>query len=229
MRLGNLPLEIQVAVLRLCSPKDLAVFSRVNTSLRHVAEHVLYSRIDYSAGPAEMAILSDKRDPLALKDDRSLLHTLVAYPRKASIVKTFYIQLKTTSLYDTHTKALQLVLVKLAEALGKMPNLIDFRIVYLPVGDLSEGLISQVIRLVAVITRAMIVNLQLQLVATEAITSTSMRYSWSIIMISKELLTIIPAYNSSESIILASSTRIRIFGQKSRPSIEIHLAVAQCL
>ncbi|KAF8341136.1 hypothetical protein F5887DRAFT_385693 [Amanita rubescens] len=146
MRLAGLPLEIQVDILRLCSPKDLAVFSRVNISLRHVAEHVLYSHIEFSAGPAEMAILSDNRVPLALKEDRSLLHTLTAYPQKASIVKTFYVELETTELYNTHTKALQLVLIKLAEALGKMSNLIDFRVLYLPMGDLSEGRISEVIR-----------------------------------------------------------------------------------
>ena len=45
MFLGDLPLEIQDNILEHCSPSDLAVLSRVHTSVRDVAEYTLYAHI----------------------------------------------------------------------------------------------------------------------------------------------------------------------------------------
>ena len=60
------------------------------------------------------------------------------------MVKALYIELEKKWGYDD---AVHFVLVKLAEALEKMPNLVDLRIIYSPMKE-SEGRITQAIRLV---------------------------------------------------------------------------------
>ena len=144
MFLGDLPLEIRYNILEHCSPRDLAVLSRVHTSVRDVAEYALYSHIRYCAQPHDM--VSSERvqaAPQRLKEE-SLLHTFANNSRKASMVKALYIELEKKWGYDD---AVHFVLVKLAEALEKMPNLVDLRIIYSPMKE-SEGRITQAIRLV---------------------------------------------------------------------------------
>ena len=61
------------------------------------------------------------------------------------MVKAFYIELEKNWGCDD---AVHFVLVKLAEALEKMPNLVDLRIIYSLMKE-SEGRISQAIRFVS--------------------------------------------------------------------------------
>lgn len=158
MFLGDLPVEIQYNISAHCSPSDLAVLSRVHTSVRDVAEHALYGHIRYCAQPLNMigTIIEWPKISLDypfgykevtqwLRDSKSLFHTFAANSRKASMVKALYIDLeKNWGCDDT----VRLVLVNLAEALEKMPNLVDLRIIYSPMKDQFEGRISQVIRFV---------------------------------------------------------------------------------
>ena len=128
MFLTDLPLEIRLRISKHCSPSSLAILSRVNTSLRDVAEYALYSHIHY------------------WEENRLLLHTFATNPRKASRVKGFYVELnigKQGSEVVTRS-----ILVKIAEALKKMPNLVDLRILYeLNYVDHScEDRLNQVIR-----------------------------------------------------------------------------------
>jgi hypothetical protein len=159
MFLRDLPLEIQHAILEHCSPSDLAVLSRVHTSVRDVAEHALYSHIRYRARPLDM-VSSETRNNhvvLGLKENRSLLHTFATNSRKASMVKAFYVELETSKgsnglhALDDGRNVVGFVQVKLAEVLEKMPNLVDLRILYCPVITWSQGRISQAIRFVRVI------------------------------------------------------------------------------
>src|SRR6266550_7424754 len=126
MYLTTLPFEIQVRILQLCSSNDLAALSRVQTSVRDVAEYVLYSHIHFRAPPDAMVFYVWTTLPARWKDDRSLFHTLAANPRKAAIVKAFYVQLEKFA----PGKVLRLVLIKVAEALENMSNLVDLRILY---------------------------------------------------------------------------------------------------
>ncbi|KAF8655893.1 hypothetical protein AX14_008118 [Amanita brunnescens Koide BX004] len=149
MILGNLPPEIQSRILELCSPNDLAVLSRVHTSLQDVAEYALYSRIQYRARPFDLIITSGDvtnfdEDSWVPQEDRSLLHTFANNSRKASMVKMLYVELLTDEVtsepqgvgydYRARRKRIQFVLVKLADVLVKMPNLVDLRILH----DLME-------------------------------------------------------------------------------------------
>ncbi len=152
MHLNDLPLEVQVRILQFCSSNDLAALSRVQTSVRDVAEYVLYSHIHFHARPLDMIIHPWSMLPPRWKDERTLLHTLAADPRKATIVKTFYLLLEPNNQYVVPNKVVGLVLVQLADALENMSNLVDLRIMYLPMEDPSEGRISQVIRFVAALT-----------------------------------------------------------------------------
>ena len=82
-----------------------------------------------------------------MKENKSLLHTFATNSRKASMVKSFYVELEREG---GDGNAIRFVLAKLAEALEKMPNLVDLRIIpHSPIDDLSEGRISQVIRFVS--------------------------------------------------------------------------------
>jgi len=149
--LSNFPLEIQVHILKLCSHSDLGALSRVHTSLRDVADYVLYHHIHFCKRPTDMAIFRPFScdHPLGLKEDGSLLHTLVANSLKASIVKTFYFELEHEQNLDW-TDVLPFIMAKLREALEKMHNLTDFRVVYRPwENSLSSPVgVSQVIRFV---------------------------------------------------------------------------------
>jgi hypothetical protein len=154
MFLGDLPVEIQYDISAHCSPSDLAVLSRVHTSVRDVAEHALYGHIRYCAQPLNMIEWPEpsfdldyelEEVPQWLKESKSLLHTFAANSQKASMVKALYIDLEKNWVCDD---TVRLALVKLAEALEKMPNLVDLRIIYSPMKDPFEGRISQVIRFV---------------------------------------------------------------------------------
>ena len=111
-----------------------------------MAEYALYSRIQYCVRPSELIIGSLRE--WELKEDGSLLHTLVNNPRKALMVKMFDVELDNER--HAYRKATQFVLVKLAEVLVKMPNLVDLRILHGPMEDLDKGIesISEVMRFV---------------------------------------------------------------------------------
>ena len=137
----DLPPEIQSRILEFCSPSDLAVLSRVHTLGRDMAEYALYSRIQFHARPSDLIITScdtENNEGLQeLKEDRSLLHTFANNARKASMVKMFYVELEdefdendVTDSYYACRKSTRFILVKLAEALVKMPNLVDLRILH---------------------------------------------------------------------------------------------------
>ena len=134
----DLPPEILSLILELCSPSDLAVLSRVHTSGRDMAEHALYSRIQYRSRPSDLIILSrnvENNESLQLKEDRSLLHTFGNNSRKALMVKMFYVELEdeydeNTGFHGTCIKSTHFILVQLAEALVKMSNLVDLRILH---------------------------------------------------------------------------------------------------
>ena len=138
MFLGDLPLDIQYGIFEHCSTSGLAALSRVHSSARDVAENFLYSHICYCAQPLA---------PRGLEEDRSPLHTLATNSQKASIVKSFYIELENSwhHSFDDNLNEAHCVLVKLVEALEKMPNLVDLRVSHSPMEDLSEGRVSQVI------------------------------------------------------------------------------------
>ena len=148
----DLPPEIQSLISRFCSPSDLATLSRVHTSGRDIAECALYSRIQYRARPSDLIIPSrdakNDESSQALKEGRSLLHTLINNSRKALMVKMFDVELDNER--HAYRKATQFVLVKLAEILVKMPNLVDLRILHGPMEDLDKGIesISEVMRFV---------------------------------------------------------------------------------
>ena len=140
----DLPLEIQSRILEFCSPNDLAVLSRVHTAGRDVAEYALYSRIQYRVRPSDQIkpscnVEDDDESSQELKEDRSLLHTFAKNSWKASMVKMFYVELEdedkfyeNTGIHDHRTciNLTHFILVKLAEALVKMPNLVDLRILH---------------------------------------------------------------------------------------------------
>ena len=162
----DLPPEIQSRILELCSPSDLAVLSRVHTSGREMAEHALYSHIQYCVKSSGLMIPScdaENGESLQeLKEDRSLLHTLANNPQKASMVKMFYVKIEPEDqpfdediVYHDHRfclKSTDFFLVKLAEALVKMSNLVDLGILHSPMDPWGafEGTrrISEVIRYV---------------------------------------------------------------------------------
>jgi hypothetical protein len=160
MAFRGLPLEIQSLIVEFCSPSDLAVLSRVHTSGRDMAEYALYSRIQYSAWPADLIVptqdVENDESSQKLKEDRSLLHRFANNSWKASMVKMFYVELEHQDqffkFHDNRTciKSTDFILVKLAEALVKMSNLVDLRILHSPMDDLDtfKGTrrISEVIR-----------------------------------------------------------------------------------
>ena len=154
----DLPPEIQSRILELCSPSDLAVLSRVHTSARDIAEYTLYSRVKYRARPSDLLTRSrnrrnvkDDKNPRKLKEDKSLLHTFANNSRKASMVKMFDVELYSDNGYCGFRKATQFILGKLAEALIKMPKLVDLRILvtlhyHIKESDKGTRRISEVIR-----------------------------------------------------------------------------------
>ena len=153
MFLRDLPLDIQYNILEHCSPSDLAVLSRLHTSVRDVAEYALYGHIWYRAQPLDMIVMTIpswdyEAVPQRLKENKSLLHTLATNSWKASTVKAFYIELENDQGCDRNSNGIRFVLVKLAEVLEKMSNLVDLRIIYNPMKG-SEDRISQVIRFVS--------------------------------------------------------------------------------
>ena len=133
MFLTDLPLEIHLHILKYCSPSSLAILSRVHTSLRDVAECALYSDIHYWVQPLDAVILASTMSfhngsVLGLQENRSLLHTFATNPRKALMVKGFYVEFDTSKWVDK--EIMHFILVEVAEALEKMPNLVDLRILY---------------------------------------------------------------------------------------------------
>ena len=154
MFLGDLPLTIQCNILEHCLPSDLAILSRVHSSVRDVAEYALYSHIHYRAQLFKIVTMVPSWESQAvqvlqrLKENKSLLHTFATNPWKASMVKEFYFELDRGDGCDNNL--IHFVLVKLVEALEKMPNLVDLRIIqHSPIEDLSKAIISQVIRFVS--------------------------------------------------------------------------------
>jgi len=145
MHFTDVPLDVQLQILQLCSPEDLAIVSRVHSSLRDAAEHVLYSRIDFSA--QEPDIVHGSLWELAAKKTAPLLSTLASNTWKASTVKAFYIEL---GMADDDCDVFHLILVALAGVLEKMPNLVDLRILTNVQVDLSQGAISKVIGFVLI-------------------------------------------------------------------------------
>jgi hypothetical protein len=140
MRLTDVPLDVQLQILQLCSPEDLAVVSRVHSSLRDAAERVLYSHIDFSAQERDIELAAKKTVPL--------LSTLAINTWKASTVKAFYIEL---GAEDDNCDISHLILVALAGVLEKMPNLVDLRILTNAwEADRSQGTISKVIGFVLI-------------------------------------------------------------------------------
>ena len=159
MYLDHIASEIRLEILQLCSPGDLASLSRVHSSLRDAAEHVLYTHIYFSAHPFDL-IQDRKRKSrsqeggesnlLALEEHRSLLHTLSTSARKAKMVKSLRIEL---GKFIRHSRPLdknviRYILLKLSQLLKDMPNLVDFRIIYDIENDPSEGRLSEAIRFV---------------------------------------------------------------------------------
>lgn len=230
MLLSGFPLEIHLRILQLCSRPDLAALSRAHTSLRDVAEYDLYHHIHFHKQPTDMAIFKSPSrcsDPVGLKEDRSLLHTLVASPRKASMVKIFSFELD-YPIFNLDSEVIPFILAKLGEALEKTCNLRDFRVVYIPTGSLPEGRISQVIRFVIVM--ALSRWLAHSLAHTGVVTLGSTSYIYIIFMASRKLLPSSPIYGSSESATSPSTTRMSwsISGQKSTDSTTVQLAAEIC-
>ena len=146
--------ELQIQIMQFCSPDALSSLSGVQSSLRDIAEHLLYSHVYFYAQPLELIQnWKSKSREWALKENRSLLHTLITNPRKAGMMKTLCVEFETfffCSKYSFETlKALHTFLVKLSEALRYLPNLVDLRIMHdKTTFDISEGSLSQAIRFV---------------------------------------------------------------------------------
>jgi len=142
--------EILLEILQLCPPADLASFSRVHTSMRNVAERVLYRRIYFYMDWWHLDLTEDEKSnlPWRPKEIRSLLHTLSTNVQKAAMVKSLHIELD-MYLWKSEN-AIHSILVKLSHSLKNLSNLVDLRIIYyqLIMCDPSEGRISQVIRFV---------------------------------------------------------------------------------
>ena len=133
MNFRDLPPEMQSRILEVCSPSDLAVLSRVDALGRDMAEYALYSRIQYCVRPSELIIGSLRE--WELKEDGSLLHTLVNNPRKALMVKMFFVELhdeydEEDAFHLVCSMKVDFILVKVAEALAKTSNLVDLRILH---------------------------------------------------------------------------------------------------
>ena len=148
MHLDDIAPEIWLEILQSCSPGDLASLSRVHSSLRDVAELVLYTHIYFPAHPFDL-VQDQNSLSWALKEHGSLLHTLTR-ARKAKMVKSLYIELHKS---DSHRhgevkSAIRCILIELSQLLKDMPNLVDFRIMYGGFSDPSEGRLSEVIRFV---------------------------------------------------------------------------------
>jgi hypothetical protein len=132
--------EIQLRILQFSSPGDLSSLSRVHTSLRDVAEYVLYShiRVEWTLSLIEMARFREWWPSTSTKDGL-LVHTLTTNVRKASMVKALYFELCpghcTHSILGTVAGP---TLDKLAEALEKTPNLWDLRVICNTADYLSE-------------------------------------------------------------------------------------------
>lgn len=149
MHLADVALEVQLQIFQFCSPHDLAIISLVHSSLRHAAEYVLYSHIDFSPQERGTYVEDDTyRSPWASAMEKTspLLFTLASNTRKASTVKAFYIELGGEAYGDDNV--IPPILVKLAGVLEKMPNLVDLRIMTDAELDRSAGKISKVIRYV---------------------------------------------------------------------------------
>jgi len=159
MYLDDIAPELRLEILQLCSPRDLASLSRVHSSLRDVAEPALYTHIYFSASPFDL-IQDQKRkspsqegrmsNPWALKEHKSLLHTLSTSAWKAKMVKSLHIELHTHTRHREAQNAIRSILIKLSQLLKNMPNLVDFRIIYDVSNDPSEGRLSEAIRFVSI-------------------------------------------------------------------------------
>lgn len=146
MLLNHFAFEIWHEILRFCTSSTLSSLSRVNTSLRDLAEYVLYGHIYFSTCPFDL--IRDKAcKSWALTEKRSLLHTLSTNTRKAAMVKALYIEFERVSSFGVE-RALHSILVKLSGVLQNMPNLVDLRIVYDKMTDPSKGSLSKMIRFV---------------------------------------------------------------------------------
>jgi hypothetical protein len=135
--------EIVLQVLQFCSHSDLSFLSRVHTSLQDAVESALYRHICLRHSDS---IDITRRTLWTMIGDGSLLDTLTTNPRKACMVKALYFQIELCYFIDQ--EILRPILVKLAGALEKMPNLVDLRVINSTIRDPSRGRISQVIRFV---------------------------------------------------------------------------------
>lgn len=221
--------EILIQIMQFCSPNSLSSLSRVQTSLRDIAEYLLYSRVHFYARPLDL--IQDWRSGScrwALKEKRSLLHTLIANVRKAGMVKTLYIELETvifcTKYSFENLKALHSFLLKLSEALQHMPDLVDLRIVHeKTTSDISQGSLTQAIRFVLLIDHRFLVVIFGR--CAGVVIPDFTRYAWIALMISRESSPPSPTYNSSGSITI---TPIQLCCRESRDFIKMLLPVARC-
>jgi hypothetical protein len=158
MYLDDIAPEIRLEILQLCSPGALASLASAHSSLRDVAEHALYTHIYFCAHPLDL--IQDQKgkspsqegrmsDPWALKEHRSLLHTLSTSAWKAKMVKSLYFELHPTAHCEVRN-ATRSILIKLSQLLKNMPNLVDIRIIYDALDDPSEGRLSEALRFVSI-------------------------------------------------------------------------------
>ena len=149
MHLLDFSPEIQHEILKLCPSGDLASLCRVHTSAQDEAERMLYRHVYFFALPPRNLTPYPKSNyPSALKENRTLLHTLSTNARKAEMVKSFYIELDIKVWHHSIEDVINSILAELHSSLKNLPNLVDLRIIYHWWGDPSQGRISQVIRFV---------------------------------------------------------------------------------
>lgn len=228
--LGDLPVDVQFAILQLCEPSDLADISRVHSSLKGVAECALYSHIRFCVPPLDISLIPDDNSVPSESNESFLLllRTFSGNPQKASMVKKLYVKLETYRMYKIESKAISYLLVKLADALEKMANLVDLRVIYNLGIDLSEGRISEVIRFVF---KSILIQTYetLYRILAGGVTSPFIRFTWSSRTTLKGSSPINPRYASLHFTIVSSiQLGISDSGRKLKHSIKTQLAVAQC-
>ena len=137
MHLGDLPFELQLKVVQLCSRRDWASLSRTHTSLRDAADYALYSHIPFRSLKFRQGF------PF-----KAALQTLATNVHKASLVRVLDVQL---TLYRSDLHFLEIM----AEMLPNMFNLYKLRIAVSNHGIQEKfwrsgisGRINQAIRLV---------------------------------------------------------------------------------
>ena len=149
MHLCEIAPELQLEILQFCPPRDLASLSTVHTSLRDVAEHALYSHIDFLIRPSDF--IQDWH-----YNEGSLLHTLSTSARKSVMVKEVYIRFLGRDYWSQRASGGSnsedwhpaVIMMYISDTLKKLPNLAELGIAYPWCGDPSGGQLSQVLRFV---------------------------------------------------------------------------------